>query len=205
MALPLLLAAYLVAAHYSVTASDPYPGLTILTLILLRLMWPSLRRGRPAAWLAVAALAAALALLLSLERGELLLYLPPVAINLLFLIGFLRSLQPGETPLITRIAIAFGEELTPQRQRYTRQVTVAWTLLFAALTAECLLLALLAPPALWSLFTNGINYLLVATLFVGEYLLRRRLFPQPQGFRGFLRELRRIDFRRLMYSQKPSP
>src|SRR5947199_98830 len=34
-------------------------------------------------------------------------------------------------------------------------------------------LAVLATPQTWSLFANGIDYLLVGVLFVGEYVFRR--------------------------------
>jgi len=204
VALALLFLAYMVAAHYSVTEANPYPGLTLLAIVLLWSMLPALRRGSAPAWLALLTLAGMLAGLILLDHGQLLLYLPPVAINLVFLAGFARSLLPGETPLITRIAAAFGDELTPQRRRYARKVTVAWTVLFALLTVECVLLALFGSPRLWSLFTNVINYLIVAVFFLLEYLLRSRRFPHPDGFVGFIKGMRRVDVRRLMQSQKPS-
>ena len=47
------------------------------------------------------------------------------------------------------------------------------------------------PLSLWSLFANVLNYLLVAALFVVEFLYRQRRFPQ-QPYRGLLDFTRRV-------------
>ena len=77
-----------------------------------------------------------------------------------------------------------------------------WTALFVVLAAINAALALCAEPgglllsfgvqpavtvplSLWSLFANVLNYVLVAALFVGEFVFRRRRFPQ-QPYRGLL-------------------
>jgi uncharacterized membrane protein len=62
-----------------------------------------------------------------------------------------------------------------------------------------LLLAVFAPMPLWSLFTNFINYLLLAALFPLEYLYRRIRYQHlpHTGFIGYLRDVSRINYRRL--------
>ena len=48
-----------------------------------------------------------------------------------------------------------------------------WTAFFVAMAAAAAALAVLATPQTWSLFANGIDYLVVGVLFVGEYVFRR--------------------------------
>jgi uncharacterized membrane protein len=66
-----------------------------------------------------------------------------------------------------------GTELAPDLARYTRYSTVVWTAFFLIMAAAAAALAALAPPEIWSVFANGIDYLLVGVLFVGEYVFRR--------------------------------
>jgi uncharacterized membrane protein len=102
-----------------------------------------------------------------------LLYLPPVAINLMLCWLFGRTLARGRTPLIARFAMIEQGALTPELERYTRTVTWIWTLLFAAAAAISAALAVSGSRDAWSLFTNLGNYLAVGFLFVGEYAYRR--------------------------------
>ena len=46
---------------------------------------------------------------------------------------FARTLRPGHEPLVTRLARAVHGELPAPIMRYTRAVTFAWTLFFAAM------------------------------------------------------------------------
>ena len=66
-----------------------------------------------------------------------------------------------------------GTELPPDIARYTRWSTVIWTAFFVSMALASAALAVLATPHTWSVFTNGIDYILVGALFVGEYVFRR--------------------------------
>ncbi|MCW0425948.1 hypothetical protein NB713_003891 [Xanthomonas sacchari] len=128
---------------------------------------------------------------------------------------FGRSLQRGRTPLITRIVEALYRQadmpITPDQLRYTRRLTLAWTLLLVGLTLLNLLLALCAQPsgvlaqlglasplpisdARASLFANLLGYGVIGGFFVGEYLLRGRWFPQRpyRNLPDFLHRLARL-------------
>ena len=102
-----------------------------------------------------------------------LLYLPPVAINLALCWFFGRTLVHGRTPLIARFAIMEQGTLTGELAAYTRTLTWLWTLLFAGAAAASALLALSGNRDAWSIFTNLVNYLLVAALFLGEFVYRK--------------------------------
>ena len=90
---------------------------------------------------------------------------------------FGRTLLPGEIPLCTRWATQVHGPLPPEVRRYTRAVTLLWALFFALIVAATLLLYLLAPRRVWSLFVNLLVLPAIAALFAAEYLWRRRALP----------------------------
>lgn len=122
-----------------------------------------------------------------------LLYVPPVAVNLALCWLFGRTLVRGRTPLIARFAEIEQGTLTEELAVHARTVTWLWTLLFAAAALTSLLLALSGQRDAWSLFTNLVNYLLVAALFLGELAYRRVRFRnyRHQSALQLLRNVRR--------------
>lgn len=105
--------------------------------------------------------------------ADTLLKFPPVVINLALAAWFGKSLAAGEEPVISWFArLARGEDLPPDLMRFTRRSTVIWTVFFVGMAVVAAALALFASPHAWSLFTNGIDYLLVAVLFVGMHVYR---------------------------------
>jgi uncharacterized membrane protein len=139
-----------------------------------------------------------------------LLFLPPVLI-----IGFMawvfgHTLRRGRTPLIESIIRALNpqDSLNEDITSYARRLTGVWTALLVVLVVINTALALCAEPggllltfgvqpavtvplSVWSLFANVLNYLLVAGLFVGEFMFRRRRFPQ-QPYSGLLDFTRKV-------------
>jgi uncharacterized membrane protein len=124
-----------------------------------------------------------------------LLYAPPVAINLALCWLFGRTLARGRVPLIARFAMMEQATLSPELASYTRTLTWLWTLLFAGAAAASLVLALSGNRDAWSLFTNFLNYLLVALLLLGEFVYRRLRFRsyQHQSPLQLLRNVRRTN------------
>lgn len=101
----------------------------------------------------------------------------PIAVNLLLGLLFGRTLAPGREPLIARFArLERGADLPDDLARYSRTLTLMWTVFFAAMAAVSATLAARGSTLAWSLFTNVLNYLLVAIFFVGEYVYRRLRF-----------------------------
>jgi uncharacterized membrane protein len=109
-------------------------------------------------------------------------------------------LRRGAVPLITRIAHLEGGPLRPEVLAYTRRLTGIWALLFLAMGAESLLLALFAPVSIWSWFVNIWNYVFVALLFVGEHLYRRWRFPQDRHASplALLQLMRSVGWRQIL-------
>jgi uncharacterized membrane protein len=122
----------------------------------------------------VAASALALVLWLAAHFPGMLLYVPPVAINLALCALFARTLRQGCEPLVSRFArMARGGQLAPDLARYTRNLTRAWVGFFVFMAAISATLAVTGPLATWSLFSNILNYFLVVLFFILEYAYRR--------------------------------
>jgi len=95
-------------------------------------------------------------------------------------ISFGRSLGQGRVPLCTRFATLVHGPVSAPVARYTRSVTIAWTVFFAAMSSALLIIYLAAPLAVWSVFANFCAAPLVALMFIGEYLVRHRVLPEMQ-------------------------
>ncbi|CTP90908.1 ketosynthase [Xanthomonas translucens pv. poae] len=216
LALGVLLAlAYSPLAHWANAAHRSDLAVLAGAALVLMLLVEPMARLRPWAWaLALLALAALLPLWRS-PHALLLLAAPPVLFTAWVAWFFGRSLQRGRTPLISRIVEALyrqaGLPLTPAQLRYTRRLTLAWSLLLAAMTLLNLLLALCAVPsgvlaqlgrasplpigdAHASLIANLLGYGVIGGFFVGEYFLRGRWFPQRpyRNLPDFLHRLARL-------------
>jgi uncharacterized membrane protein len=110
-------------------------------------------------------------------------WLQHIGMLLVLFIAFGRTLVAGRQPLCTRLAHAVHAVVTPQHEIYTRQVTIAWTLFFAAMALASALLFFLAPLATWSFFANFLTLPLVALMFIGEYGVRWRVLPEMRHMR----------------------
>jgi len=68
-------------------------------------------------------------------------------------------------------------EFIPGIAEYLREVTWAWTLFFAINAVVCALLPALAGQRVWAVYTGVLVYVLMGLLGVGEWIYRRRRFP----------------------------
>jgi uncharacterized membrane protein len=76
--------------------------------------------------------------------------------------------------LVTRMArLVHAQELPASVERYTWQVTLAWTLFFVVMGVVSLALFFLGYIEAWSWFINFLTLPLVIAMFVLEYLVRR--------------------------------
>lgn len=102
---------------------------------------------------------------------------PHAAINLLLIWVFGRTLTGGRESLITGFARRVHGSLPPYIESYTRRVTLAWCVFFAAQVAGSAFLFVAAPLDTWSLFVNVLSLPLIILMFVAEYLYRIARFP----------------------------
>ncbi len=172
---PLLAVTYPIISHIGVLLG--YPRFAILWLGALFLASGLRATSTHTRLFSVITGSVAILLALSFDSvvNDAALRLPPIVITFGLAALFGATLLPGQTPLVSKIAERFRGTLPPSVSRYGRHLTAAWTALFAAMAIESVLLGLFASPFWWSLFTNFINYLIIAVFFVIEYPIRRRI------------------------------
>lgn len=177
--------AYPVLAHYSTTpaavTSTPWLGvatsLTPALAILLFMTWNSSRKP------AMLLLCAVVGMLLwgfwgMLERNFSWAYfIQHAGTNLMLAAVFGATLARGRQALCSRFAEAVHGSLAPEVLRYTRQLTLAWTLFFIAISLVSTLLFAFAPIETWSIFANFLTFPLVLLMFAVEFLVRLRKLP----------------------------
>jgi len=120
--------------------------------------------------------------------------------NLVFVLSlaglFASSLFGPREALVTRFARIAHGDMPPVVVRYTRGVTLAWAVFFAAAALVSTLLFALAPRATWSAFVNLALWPLTALGFGIEYAIRVRALPQIEhtspfaGARAFMQRER---------------
>jgi uncharacterized membrane protein len=175
--------AYVVGSYWLMTSapvSDWHATIVVgpMTLLAAILAWHRRQRA-----IAVLAALAAAALVAQAWRGgglaaESIYVTEHVAIHLLLAVVFGITLQGGHESLITALARRVHGSLTPEMERYSRKVTLAWTIYFVAMAALSLALFNFAPFPTWAAFASLATPFAMLALFVGEYLLRYRLHPE---------------------------
>lgn len=183
LALFTLVVAWAVLAHLG-SAGDANPDFSAalatapIVAIVVMLLW---RVGSPL-WIVVGGLTV-LGLLAwwwpTLRQNiALLYYVQHFGTNLALGILFGRSLLgPGEA-LVTKFArTAHYGAISGTKARYTRQVTIAWTIFFLGNVIVSSALFWLAPPVAWSVFANLLSVPLIGLMFAIEHLCRHHLLP----------------------------
>ena len=144
-------------------------ALLLAGLALLR-AWASAERF----WLVAAAGALLLALVSGWGNHALPLKLYPVLVNAVLLVVFASSLF-SPPPVIERLARWRQPDLPPAAVAYTRRVTEIWCGFFALNGSLALYTACYSSAATWALYNGLIAYLLMGSLFGGEWLYRQRV------------------------------
>lgn len=176
----LLLIAYPLLTHAAVIQKSPFLewlALIALTLLFLR---PQLVQKKVKAWLAFISIGVLLAAIINSGWARHLLQMPPIAIPLITASGFAHSLLPGNKPWISSMAEIVHGPLNEELQRYTRMLTWFWALFLFSMAIWDAALAFWGSAYLWSLVTNGLNYVLLAVVFVAEFIIRRIVCQTPQ-------------------------
>lgn len=172
------MAAYPVLVYFALRRGVPprYLALGLLAVLALRWGKPLARKAPPALLIAGGLAAAALAWF----RGAVSVLYYPVAVNLALLGVFAASLRFPPT-VIERLARLKEPELDARGVRYTRRVTQVWCAFFAANAALAALTAAAGDHAVWAFYNGFLAYVLMGALFLGEWLVRRRLRAEGPG------------------------
>ena len=172
--------AYQVLFHLGVGSGADRLKTTLLLAPLVALgCWILLRSPNRLIWFLVLLIAGGVTWLLG-EDSAALYGVPHAAAYLFMLWLFGRTLLAGREPIITRLARhARGGVLAPDRERYTRRLTMAWCAFFAGQLVVSALLLRFGSLEAWSLFINVLNFPLVALMFALDYFYRLIRFRDP--------------------------
>jgi uncharacterized membrane protein len=188
---------YAVFAHYASATPGIGPWVILLAgapLIVVGFSFGWANRRSAVLWLLAIAALAGLAWVWPRLQNPVgwLYFLQHVCINIVLGLIFGRSLVRQRQPLCTVFARLVHEEMTPELLRYTRQVTLAWTLFFLASAMLSILLFFFATIESWSVFANILALPLVVVMFVVENEVRKRVLPlrDQVGLRATVRALR---------------
>jgi uncharacterized membrane protein len=185
-AVAVAIVAYSLLSHYSNSHAQERDLATALALA------PMLALGALALWRAAGLIIMLIAFALcsmalyvcfeALEKNFPLLYFIQQAgfYGAMALTFGLTLIRP-RVPLCTVLADKVHGPLSAAEIVYTRAVTAAWTLFFVVNLIATLLLFEFAPLRVWSIFVNFCSLPLVLAMFVGEYVVRRRVLPQVHG------------------------
>ena len=181
-------------AHYTIVdAQSPTLGALLSLLPVAGVAFIAMRRAKRRETIAGILALCALALWLGwgvLERHFTnLFFIEHAGMNLLLAATFGRTLARGSEPLCTRFARIIHGPLEPEVVRYTRQVTIAWTIFFTVLFVLSCALYFGHFVAAWSFLANIASPVLVAAMFVIEYAIRHRALPNHEriGILGGIR------------------
>ena len=191
-------AAFALAAHAAIMQGLSARAGAMLALVPVAILIFALARrsSRKLAGLALLVAAAALAWLAFpalTQNFPSLFFLEHAGGQLLLACIFGRTLMRGHEPLVTQFARAFHGEVPPEAVRYTRGVTIAWTIFFVVLFVLSCGLYLAGFLAAWSLRANILSQIAVGLMFIIEYAVRHRVLPHMEraglfsGVRAFTR------------------
>jgi uncharacterized membrane protein len=188
LGIALLIIAYPLLAHYSSTSSfiAAWPEVSAsfaLAPALGLLLWLAYSSGRHLGLLLASLLLAGTGYFVwpfLVRHFEWLYFIQHTASNLGLAGFFGRTLGRGSKPLVSRMAETVFGPLSPAMTRYTRQVTLAWTLFFAGTVLVSALLFRFSSIEVWSFFANILSLPLLALMFTLEYRVRLRLVPDER-------------------------
>lgn len=188
LGIALLIIAYPLVAHYSSTSSfiAAWPEVSAsiaLAPALGLLLWLAYSSGGHLGLLLASLFLAVpgyLAWPFLVRHFEWLYFLQHAASNLGLAGFFGHTLGRGSKPLVSRMAETVFGALSPAMTRYTRQVTIAWTIFFAATVLVSALLFCFSSIEVWSFFANILSLPLLALMFTLEYRVRLRLVPDER-------------------------
>lgn len=209
----LFIAGYAMASHFALTLPNGRVVATLLAigvpaagLMIFIFQWvlrrPVLATGLRSRSVARFLLAGLLAVLpvtalfwavwpALLAHAQALYFAQHVGTNALLAWVFGHTLAAGATPLVVTFARMAHPVLPAEIEAYARKVTVAWSGFFLVTCAVSVLLFFAAPLSVWSAFAVLLQWPSVVVFFVGEYVLRRRLFRHfdhvslKQGFDAY--------------------
>lgn len=171
-----LLVAYPIAVWVGIsTLGIRAAGWTVLAALVITIAVDLRRPGAMPSLLGRFGLAAMAGLGILLDEERFLLVIP-VLINATLLVVFGYSLVGGRMTMVERFARLMAGDPSARKIAYCRSVTIVWCGFFLANGLITLWLVMFGSLVAWGVYTGMIAYMLMGTLFAGEYVVRRIRF-----------------------------
>ena len=147
--------------------------------------------------LAAAAVGAFVALVCAspfmMQHFEWLYFAQHLGVHAALAMVFGSTLMPHRTPLCTKLAAWVHDDVTePSLWRYTRGVTVAWTIYFTVVCIASIALFVGAPFTSWTWFSTVGSLVGTAAMFAIENFARRFFLPAKDRI-GLLRTIEAVS------------
>lgn len=169
--------AYPVLVYYGLVHWSPRRVAVLVIVavaVLAALRWRGRDRAHVGAALGPLVAPIALGVVTAATGDPRALLVAPVLISVALFITFAMSLRPGRMPMVERFArLQEGDRLPARAVPYCRRVTQVWLAFFAVNALVSAALAMFASQGWWVLYTGGIAYALIGTIFAVEYIVRR--------------------------------
>jgi uncharacterized membrane protein len=164
--------------HAAIVTNKALYNVAAVVILLAAVLSRGVRGGRGRLMMAGGLGAIALALFLSAQITARLAHSLPLLVNLALMIYFGRTLLPNQEPLITQFCrVEYGGRVPEAFVRYTRMLTLIWTVLFAVFAVECVVPLVMPSTLKWLVPLNLLNGGIVALFFLGEHVFRTWRFP----------------------------
>lgn len=184
-----LLVSYPALLHLAYMRGSSLLASLALGFLVLGIFYKPLRHRNPRVLTALFITALILGLSAYWQVSLLLAKLPALFFPVVLFIVFAGSLMPGREALVTSIGENARGPLSEAMRRYTRFITQLWAGIFLIIIVFTVLAAGMGGDNIWSLLTNIVIYPLVGIVFVGEFYLRKLLFPD-HNHPGFIEYLK---------------
>lgn len=143
-----------------------------LILVSISKLWISLKKGTyhnmdlfgPISLIVLASLS------ILVKKAQIFLYYPLI-INLIFFYTFFSSLFRPQS-FVESIARISEPNLPDQAIKYTRWVTVVWSIFFLTNAGVVLYIANWGTLEFWALYTGFVSYIIVGCIFTIEFVVR---------------------------------
>jgi uncharacterized membrane protein len=170
----LLIAAYPFIVYFGLHYFCPrYLALIIVLIFLMRFTLSRYKTTSLSNFATIAITFAGIVLCVTamISNNMLTIRLYPFFINLTFFAVFTYSLIHPPT-IIEKLARLTDPHLTQSAIRYTKNVTVIWAAFFTINGAIALWTALFSPLKIWTFYNGFLSYILIGSLFSGEFIVR---------------------------------
>ncbi len=166
---------YPFVVYWGIQHFEPkFIGLAVASLYFLRLLFVAKKPAMK--YLSGLGLVVFCLAIWLLNHPYMLLTLPAI-VSLGGLFVFTYSLiEPPTIP--AQFALRQGDILCADRLRYTNNLTKIWMAYFVLNTLAALYTAFYCSREIWALYNGFISYLLMGSLFIGEFLYRQFIFER---------------------------